>query len=296
MQPRHHRPLLGVFFIVLACACFAALDSANKYLSSNVPILVAVWFRYAFQSVVTPTVALPIRGLQLLRTAHPGLHLLRGLLLMVVSVMGVASLKLMPLADFTSLVMLTPLMVTLLAAVFLRERASFLRWLLVLGGFSGAMLVVHPTSNPMGWTIIFPIVTVTLYSAFQIVTSRMARTEDPLTMHLYTGLIGAVILGLALPFVWQPIEHAHLWWLLLLTGVLGTVGHFLLIQAFAHAPASLLTPYLYSQIGFATLIGWWMFNHVPEAQTQAGIALIVVCGALAAWLAARTPQVAKAAG
>ncbi|HEX5805816.1 MAG TPA: DMT family transporter [Macromonas sp.] len=295
MPPRTPHPLLGVLFLVLACACFAILDSTFKYLSNSVPVLVAVWFRYVFQAVATPAVALPLRGLQLLRTASPGLQLLRGLLLMVVSVLGVVSLKLMPLADFTSLVMLTPLVITLLAALFLRERVNLLRWLLVLGGFSGAMLVVHPTSNPMGWTLIVPIVTVILYATFQILTSRMARTEDPLTLHLYTGLTGAVCLSFALPFAWQPIEHGLHWWLLLLVGTLGTVGHFLLIQAFARAPASTLAPYLYSQIGFATLIGWWVFEQVPTPQSQAGIALIVVCGALAAWLAARGPTPGVAA-
>lgn len=295
MPERAHRPLMGVLFLVLACACFATLDSTFKYLTASVPVLVAVWFRYMFQAVVTPAVALPMRGVQLLRTQRPVLHLLRGLLLMAVSVLGVVSLTLMPLADFTSLVMLTPLVVTLLAALFLGERVSVLRWLLVLGGFSGAMLVVHPTSNPMGWNILVPVVTVVLYAGFQILTSRMARTEDPLTLHLYTGLTGAVCLSFAMPFVWQPIAQPLHWWLLLLVGTLGTVGHFLLIQAFARAPASTLAPYLYSQIGFATLIGWWVFEQIPAAQSQAGIALIVVCGALGAWLAARTPSAGIAA-
>lgn len=292
MNARHARPLLGVLFLVLSTACFATLDTTFKYLSSSVPVLVAVWFRYVFQAVVTPAVALPLRGRQVLRTTHPGLHAVRGLLLMAVSVLGVISLSHMPLAEFTALVMLTPLVVTLLASLFLGERVSLLRWLLVLGGFAGAMLVVQPTHNPLGWEMLFPLATVVSYAAFQILTSRLARSEDALTMHLYTGLTGAVLLSALVPFAWQPIPSPHHWALLALVGTLGTVGHFILIQAFARAPASTLAPYLYTQIGFAMLAGWWVFDQVPNALAQGGIGLIVVCGALAAWLAARAPQAA----
>lgn len=292
MNARHARPLLGVLFLVLSTACFATLDTTFKYLSSSVPVLVAVWFRYVFQAVVTPAVALPLRGRQVLRTIHPGLHAVRGLLLMAVSVLGVISLSHMPLAEFTALVMLTPLVVTLLASLFLGERVSLLRWLLVLGGFAGAMLVVQPTHNPLGWEMLFPLATVVSYAAFQILTSRLARSEDALTMHLYTGLTGAVLLSALVPFAWQPIPSPHHWALLALVGTLGTVGHFILIQAFARAPASTLAPYLYTQIGFAMLAGWWVFDQVPNALAQGGIGLIVVCGALAAWLAARAPQAA----
>lgn len=290
-MPHHYaRPLQGIMFLVLAVACFVLLDTTVKVLSAAVSVLIVVWFRYMFQAVVMAAVVLPTRGWRSLRTARPWQHALRGLLLLATSTLGFASLIYMPLGEFTAIIMLTPLMVTLLAAAFLRERVNLLRWLLVLGGFSGALLVVQPAGSAIGWAIVLPLSLVVVYALFQILTSRMARTEDAMTMHFYTGWSGALLISLVLPWVWRAIPDLRSWVLLCLAGLFGTVGHFLLIQAFARAPAATLAPYLYAQIGFAMLAGWLVFDHVPGPLELWGIALIVVCGASTAWLAARGPR------
>jgi drug/metabolite transporter (DMT)-like permease len=290
MPHTYARPLQGVMFLVLAVACFALLDTSVKVLSATVPVLVVVWFRYTFQAVVMAAVVLPTRGWRSLRTGHPWLHALRGLLLLATSTLGFASLIYMPVGEFTAIIMLTPLTVTLLAAVFLKERVNLLRWLLVLGGFSGALLVVQPTGASIGWAVMLPLTAVLVYAVFQILTSRLARTEDAMTMHLYTGWTGALLTSVLLPWIWQAIPDTRSWVLLCLAGFMGTVGHFVLIQAFARAPAATLAPYLYAQIGFAMLAGWLVFDHVPGSLELWGIVMIVVCGASAAWLAARPPR------
>lgn len=290
MSLLHHRPLLGVLFLVLAVACFATLDTSAKVLSATISVLLAVWFRYLFQAVVMAAVVLPTRGWRSLQTRHPVLHALRGALLLTVSVLGFISLIYMPIGEFTAIIMLTPLVVTLMAALFLKEQVSVLRWLLVFGGFSGALLVIQPTGQAIGWTVVIPLVLVLFYAAFQILTSRMARTEDPMTMHFYTGWSGTLLISLGLPWFWQRIEDWQTMALLFLAGLMGTVGHFLLIQAFARAPAATLAPYLYAQVGFAVLAGWLVFDHVPGWLELSGIGMIVACGATLAWLAARTPR------
>jgi drug/metabolite transporter (DMT)-like permease len=135
-----------------------------------------------------------------------------------------------------------------------------------------------------------PLTAVLVYAVFQILTSRLARTEDAMTMHLYTGWTGALLTSVLLPWIWQAIPDTRSWVLLCLAGFMGTVGHFVLIQAFARAPAATLAPYLYAQIGFAMLAGWLVFDHVPGSLELWGIVMIVVCGASAAWLAARPPR------
>ena len=278
---------MGVAFLVSAMACFAVLDTAVKVAGAYISVLVAVWFRYVFQAVAVTAVMLPVRGRSLWRTTHPRFQLLRGLLLLAVSALSFVSVQFMPLGEFTAFVMTTPLVVTLLAATFLGERVSPLRWVLVAGGFVGALLVVQPGGATIGWATLLPVAMVLTYAGFQILTSRMARTEDPMTMHFYTGWVGALLASLVLPLVWQAVPDATTFALLCLVGLMGTVGHFLLILAFARAPASTLTPYLYAQIGFAMLCGWLVFDHIPGALELAGIALIVVCGATASWLTAR---------
>lgn len=290
MTTAHARPLLGVCFLIAAVACFATLDTTVKVLSATVSVLMVVWFRYVFQAVVMAGVVLPGRGWRSLATAHPLLHAVRGALLLTVSVLGFISLIYMPLGEFTAIIMLTPLVVTLMAALFLKEQVSKGRWLLVMGGFGGALLVIQPTGQAIGWPVVIPLLMVLFYAVFQILTSRMARTEHPMTLHFYTGWAGALIMSAALPWVWQAVPDWQTWALLCLAGLMGTVGHFLLIQAFARAPAAVLAPYMYVQVGFAVFAGWLVFDHVPGALEFGGIGLIVVCGATLAWLTARTPK------
>ena len=163
---------------------------------------------------------------------------------------------------------------------------SWLRWLCVGGGFAGAMFVIRPGMDLFQWAMLLPLVLVIANTAFQALTSRMARTEDPGTMHFYTGLVGTVITSAALPLAWQELPWT-LWAAIGLMGVLSTTGHFLLIVAYTRTPVAVLTPYLYLQIVFAALGGWFVFSHVPDAWSLAGIALIGVCGVFGTWLTAR---------
>ena len=287
MNPSTARPWQGIAFVMAAVACFVVLDSTAKYVSATVPVMVAVWFRYVFQAVVITVCMLPVRGRKLLATAHPRFQLLRGALLLTVSMLSFWSVSLMPVGEFTAIVMLAPLAVTLLAAVFLKERVSPLRWALVCGGFAGALLIVRPGGQLSGWVTLLPLLMVAVYAVFQILTSRLARTEDPMTMHFYTGWVGAIAMSAVVPWVWAPIPDLATLARLCLVGLMGTVGHFLLILAYGRAPASTLSPYLYCQIGFAMLAGWLVFDHVPGPLEWMGVGLIAACGATAGWLSAR---------
>lgn len=287
MTPYGH-PLAGIAFALLAVASFATLDTATKVATLTIPVVMALWFRYAFQALATSAVVLPRKGFAAaFRTSHPRFQLLRGLLLLATSVFAFFSLKFMPVGEFTAIVMIVPLVVTLLAATSLGERVSPLRWVLVVGGFVGAMVIIRPGGESFSWALLLPLGLVASNSWFQMLTSRMARTEDPLTTHLYTGWIGMVFTSALVPFVWITPTTAVEWVSLLLMGLMATVGHFLLILAYTNAPASWITPYLYAQIAFAVLGGWLVFSHLPDRLSVAGIALIAVCGIAGGWLTVR---------
>ncbi len=291
MTWRRSNALAGIGLALAAVACFAVLDTTTKYVSATVPVLMALWFRYAFQAVASTAAVLPRRGWSALKTAHPRFQLLRGLLLLLCSLFSFFSLKYMPVGEFTAIVMITPLVVTLLAATRLKERVSALRWALVTGGFAGTLVIIRPGSQAFEWTLLLPLGLVTANAWFQVLTSQLAKTEDPGAMQIYTGWVGTLAASIALPFVWTSDLPWQLWTAMLLVGFMGTVGHFLLIHAYARAPASTLTPYLYAQIGFAMLGGWLIFSHVPDVVSTVGIALIAVCGGLGAWLAVRESRV-----
>lgn len=283
----------GIALVIAAVACFATLDTTAKLVSASVPLLMALWFRYFFQAVATTIVVLPTRGWRSLKTAHPKFQLLRGLLLLSSSLFAFLSLKYMPVAEFTSIVGIVPLVITLLAAKTLGEKVSWLRWSLIAGGFLGTLIIIRPGSAHFGWATLFPLVVVVTNSWFQVLTSKLARTEDPITMHFYTGWVGTLIASLALPFVWTTLPSWWLWAGLMLMGLAATAGHFFLILAYTRTSATTLTPFFYAQIAFAMLGGWLAFSHVPDGWSMIGIGMIALCGAMGAWLTARESQALK---
>jgi drug/metabolite transporter (DMT)-like permease len=285
--------LAGIVLLVTAVACFAVLDTTTKAVTLSVPVLMALWVRYAFQAIATTLAVLPKRGWSLPPTAHPKFQTLRGVLLLCTSLFAFFSLKYMPVGEFTAIVMITPLVMTLLASFTLGERVSGLRWLLVAGGFTGTLIIIRPGGGDGGfnWAMLLPLGLVVSNAWFQILTSRLARTEHAMTTHFYTGWVGTLLASLALPFVWTSLDSWMLWAALGLMGCAATIGHFFMILAYGKAPVSTLTPFLYAQIGFAMLGGWLVFSHVPDGLSVLGMVMIAVCGAAGAWLAVRESRV-----
>lgn len=277
--------LAGIGFVILATGCFASLDTTTKHVTgTGFPVLAALWFRYAIQALITTLMVWPRQGRAVLRTANPKQQVLRGCLLWTSSLLAFYSLKFLPVGEFTAIMMLTPLSITLLASWMLGERVRPLRWGLVLGGFAGTLVIIRPGAGLSGWAMLLPLLMVAVSVAFQLLTSRMTRTESPTTMHFYTGWVGTILATLALPLVWQTPQSSGVWLQLLLMGALASAGHLLLIKAYLHAPAATLTPYMYTQIGFGVLGGWMVFGHVPDGWTFAGMGMVVLFGVLGAAL------------
>lgn len=302
------RPGLGLALVLVMAACFATMDTTVKFVGALVPVLVVLWARYGVQAgVMALWLAISSRrGGAGFRSAHPRFQAVRGLLLLLSSSFGFFGLQYLPVAEFTAITMLTPVMVTVLAATLLQEHVSPLRWALVAGGFVGALVVIRPGSGLFGWSALLPIAGSMAYASFQVLTRKLAALESPFTTHFYTGLTGSVLVALALLAsdveLLPALQAAPVsaWGLLLLIGALGTLGHLMLVLAFGLAPTATLMPVMYAQIGFAALVGWWVFAHAPDGWGWLGMSVVAVCGAGSAWLnvreaSARQPVSALAA-
>ena len=272
------RALAGIGLLIAAVACFAVLDTTTKRVTAEVPLLMAIWARYFFQALITTAWVLPRQGLAVLQTRKLGMQLTRGVLLIVVTGLAFASLQVMPVGEFTAVVMTTPLLVTLLAARLLGEHVSVLRIVLVAGGFVGTAIIVRPSGDSMNWWLLLPLGLVIANAAFQLLTSKMTRTEATMTTQFYTSWVGTAVASIPLIWAWVPITDLHIWLGLLLMGVAGAAGHLLMIMAFERSPAATLMPYMYLQIGFAMLGGWLLFDHIPDHVSLIGIGLIAACG------------------
>ena len=313
---RRQRPLLGIGLIVLIAGLFATLDTTVRLTGRSVPVLGLLWVRYALQALL---MALWLgRNVWLgrgpgLRSHHPRFQLLRGVLLLVTSALGFLAVQHLPVAEFTAIVMLTPVLVTLLSAWLLHEHTSTLRWLLVAGAFIGTLVVVRPGSGLFGWAALLPLASCATYAMFQLLTRKLAGLEHPLTTHFYSGLVGTLLLTpLLLGAAWHAAPGSGptalgallaaapgVWGAMLLVALCGTVGHLLLIVALSVAPAATLMPFMYLQIALAGLLGWLVFGDLPDAWAWTGMGVIAACGATSAWLnlreAAPEEAVARAA-
>ena len=275
------RARAGIGLLLAAVACFAVLDTTTKRVTAEVPLLMAVWARNFFQAIFTSALVLPRQGWSVLKTNHLAQQITRGLLMVSVTVLAFSSLGVMPVGEFTAIVMTTPLLVTLLAARLLGEHVSPFRVALVVGGFLGTAIIVRPGGGAVSWHswhMLLPLVLVAANTAFQLLTSKMTRTETTMTTQFYTSWVGAILSSIPLFWFWTTIANPYLWLGLLLMGVAGAVGHILMIMSFERSPAATLMPYMYMQIGFAMLGGWIIFDHLPDHLSLIGIGLIAACG------------------
>lgn len=295
MNNAARHPGIGIALILAMAACFAVLDTTVKFVSATLPVLVILWARYAFQAV-TMGLWLGARRRALMRTAHPRFQVVRGLLLLLTSTLSFVGLRHLPVAEFTAIALLAPVLTTLLAALILHEQVSPLRWALVVGAFAGALIVIRPGSGVFGWAVLYPLACATAYAAFQVLSSRMATLESPLTTHFFTGAIGFAVVtpivlasSIELPVLTAALDAKHIG-LLLVVGAAGTFGHLMLIVALGLGPASTLMPFSYTQIAFAAAVGGLVFGHVPDAWAGLGMAVIAGCGAASAWLQWRSAR------
>ena len=291
-RPAAHRahPIGGVALIVAMAACFATMDTTIKVLGAWLPVLLMLWLRYAFQAVAMVGWLAARRGRAGFRTAHPRFQLLRGLLLLATSAASFFSVQFLPVAEYTAITMLTPVIVTLLSGWLLHEPVSRPRWALVVGGFIGALIVIRPGSGLFGWAVLLPLGGACAYAAFQLLTRRLAGVEDPYSTHFYTGLTGTLLLTAALAahpmdiagtLAAQPASRLAL---MAMVGALGTAGHLCLILALGMGRPAALMPFLYTQIAFATGVGYLWLGAAPDAVGLAGMAVIAACGAGSVWL------------
>lgn len=269
--------LRGSLLMLAAVLCFALLDATAKHLSQKFPVPMLVWARYTFHLLLMLVFLAPSLRWKLVATQRPWLQTVRALMLVCVTGFAMAAFRLLPLAETTALLFITPLLVALLAGPFLRERVTWRHWAASLAGFAGALLIARPGGGASDLTgVLFVLAAALCYSIYQIQTRQLSPTENTLTMLFYTALVGTITMTLATPLYWSGpwpdgIEAA---WIAAL-GIFGGTGHFLLISAFRHAPAITLSPLLYVQLVWAAALGWLLFGDWPDAISLLGMALIV---------------------
>lgn len=264
--------------VLTAVVFFSLIDFLSKYLARYYPVGMIVWARYTFHLLLVVVMLGPRHGLALVRTAHPGVQLLRGLLLAFASLLFVNALKFMPLAESTAIGYLAPLFVALLSVVLLKERIELARWLAILCGFIGVLAIIRPGGSVFSWAVLLPLGNAVAFAVYQMLTRRLAGIDSPYTSIFYAGLVGSLLLTAALPYSWAPLQSGLHLAALVVLGMLGGCGHLILIKAYEHGPASRLAPFGYSQLIWVMIIGYVAFGDFPDLGSLVGIAILVASG------------------
>jgi drug/metabolite transporter (DMT)-like permease len=243
---------VGIVMTIFAGVLLANMDAISKHLAPDLPLLQIVWGRYFFHALIVAALLLPKHGIAVLKARRPVVQMVRASCLLGVTFMLYWALGHVPLADATAVQFFAPVLVTILSAIFLKEAVGPRRFMAVLAGFIGVLLIVRPGLN-MDWHMLLPFLSALLLAVYLLLTRVLNSTDDSRSTLFYTTSVGAVVLTLFLPLIWQSTD---VWGMaqLVAMGALGAGGHFLIIKAMAFAPASTLSPFLYSHILTATLI------------------------------------------
>jgi len=279
-------PTLGILLMLCFCIIAPMMDAAAKLASAHVPTGQIATIRFALQCcLLLPFVFLTGR-FYIPDSKETLLHFFRALMILGATSAFFSAIKYLPLADAMAIFFVEPFLLTLLSAIVLKESIGWRRITACAVGFSGALLVIQPSFEAVGWVATYPLITALLFSIYMLLTRSMALTQDPITMQSYTGLaaviIGVPILWLAdgsgsafLDPVWPPRETLMLFAFI---GVTATVSHLCLSFALAYAPASLIAPLQYFEIVTAATLGYFLFSDVTGSMGMLGIVIIIASG------------------
>lgn len=278
--------LKGVGLVIAGVTLFAVIDAAGKLLSEQQSVVQIVWARYAF---ALPVILLSVRAREwplLLRVARPGLQVIRALMPVLASFSVVVGLMLLPIAEVTALTFASPLVVVALSAPLLGERTSVHDWIGVAAGFVGILVIVRPGISAMAWAAIFPLGCALFFALFQLATRLVGRSDAPGATLAWTLVIGVLATTPLLLLDWRPVDATG-WSLMALSGLCFGATQYLLIQGFRLATAAILTPFTYAQIIPAVILGYLLFDTVPDIWAALGTAIIIGAGLYILWLHSR---------
>ena len=266
--------------IVLNLAAWSVLpimDGMAKHLSTEIPVLQVVWGRYFFMVLISLPITYFFFRNHLKWPSNFTIQFFRSLFLFLSTLFFFYSISILPLADSLTLMFIAPIIVTLLSAIILKEKVGMRRWIAVLIGFFGALIVIRPGFNEFNLATLAAIGAGFSYAFYIVSTRKLSSIDHPLLTLIFTGLSGCFIISLIVYWVWIPLNY-YQWILLISLAAVGTLGHLLLILSLNYAEASKLAPLGYFEIVSNMIIGYIFFNDFPDKWIWIGLFFIISSG------------------
>jgi drug/metabolite transporter (DMT)-like permease len=269
---------LGALLTMFAMLCFAGMDATSKFLVADYAVGQMMWIRCVILYLFAWFIVRRTGVRAALKTPRPGLQITRALLLVIESALFVFCFKYLPLADAHALASTSPLIVIALGVIFLGERAGVARWLAVVAGFAGVLLIIRPGFRDFDWPLLVVLVGAGMWASYQILTRLAARHDSADTSLIWSALVALIATTFVAPIDWVwPTAGA--WALIVGVAMIGSVANYALIKALDYAEAGALQPYSYTLLVWATLMGFVVFGDFPDFWTIVGAAVIVASSA-----------------
>jgi len=270
--------LLGIGLMALALMCFACLDAIAKWLSPQIGPIPTTFARYLASVLLVTAVLNPWTQPGIMATRKPWMQWTRSLLLFGSTMLNFLALQHLQLTQTMSIMFMAPLIVALISGPLLGEWVGARRLAAIGIGFCGILIVTRPGLGGIHPAALFSVAGTICYALYAILTRILAAHDSSGTTMVYSGLGGLAILTPIIPFYWQTPPSGAAWAMMALIGGFGAIGHWLLIQAHKRAPASVLSPFIYSQMLWMILLGWLVFGDWPDRWTFVGAGVVIVSG------------------
>lgn len=287
--PTRPETVRAIVLMLLGFFCYGVSDMMAKVLTQHMNPLQVAWLRQ-LGLLSGVAVLLALKGPAILKSRHPLLQFGRGLTVVVAATSFLLALVHVPLADATAVSFFAPFMVTIMAALFLGERVGMKRWMAVLLGFAGTMIIIRPGMSAFHPAIFLVLISSLAFAIRQIISRLLAGSDPLVTTVAYTALTAALVLSLPLPFIWKgPADLAHLAMMAGLACVAG-LGELSIIRALDLGEAAVLSPLQYTLIIWSTIWGFLIFAQLPDMWTLVGTALVVASGLYALYRETRAAR------
>jgi drug/metabolite transporter (DMT)-like permease len=270
----------GILLMILAVFLFTIMDAVAKGLIARYPAPQVIWARFAGQALIVAVLLGPRMG-PMLRTSHPWLHVVRSAFQFMATGFFFLALAYIGLPEATALADTSPVLITLGAALFLGEKLGPRRIFGVVAALTGALIIIRPGADVFTLAALLPLANAVAYAGNALLTRHIGMKEPYWTSLMYGALFGAILGGFALPSVWVTPTLPDLG-LFFLVGCLGTVAQLCIIRSFSTPEASVVAPFTYLGIIFATLWSVLFFDTWPDGWTMVG-ALVIVSAGLYVW-------------
>ena len=271
---------LPILLMIGAVFCFASMDATAKYLMKEIGPAQTIWARYTVQAILVTVLILPkinVYG----RTKYPKLQFLRSVALMMATTLIFFAFSRLGLAEASAIFNISPVLITLGAFLFLREQIGPRRVIGILVSLLGALIIIRPGSGVFTIYAILPLGAAIFYSTYSLATRFVGTDESPWTSLFYSAIFGAICYSVYIVFHWNPMSNNALL-LTIIIGLFGTAGHLCLIRALTLGEASLVAPFIYTNLLFTTIWGLVLFGNFPDFWAIAG-ALIIVAAGIYVW-------------